>query len=491
MKNLPENSNLRKPILGILTICIIVLRIASTTTENSSQNYKDDYALDTAKTTWTTDPLRGTRALKNKWPHTKPHVILSYSSKRTITHKMVFDVRKLKFSAINCNSLNMSSATKPAQTRKIYAIVKMKSDIIFLSDIRLSTSTQNTGLSRLTNDFATNPYCSYRLLYNSTMNKRGVGILIKNGISLTDITKISDLEENFLASLLQDPTGNKIIIVSIYGPNTQNPTFFRNLRTAIRSLGDFPVIIGGDWNATFSALPINLNIDCLNMADVPNMRHSTLINDLCRELSVTDPYRYLWPGKIDFTYQPRNTLRKNRSRIDFFLISETLLELVQESTIDPVISSKCFDHKAVHLSFVKKSRTGAKVPAISNRILNDQMLPNVIRQAVIETQLIHAANPVVPNINDPLTAIGRLRQRIRDAGPHPDLLPAEEVTQDTYENYERSVTDINRDLNMFDTRLLENLEKTCNPDVFYDTLLNNIRNEATSYQYFISKKTGK
>ena len=128
---------------------------------------------------------------------------------------------------------------------------------------------------------------------------------------------------------------------------------------------------------------------------------------------------------------------------------------------------------------------GAKCPAILNKILIDQMLPNEVRQAVIETHLLHAVNPLVPNINDPLTAVGRIRQRIRDTGPHPDLLPAEEVTQATYKNYERSVTDINRDLSMFDTNLLENLDKTCNLDIFFDTLLNNTRNEVTSYQHFI------
>ena len=85
----------------------------------------------------------------------------------------------LDFSSINCNSLNMASATKPAQIKKIYAICKLNTDIILLSDIRLSKS-NNAALKLLQSHFTTNPYCSYKFIYNSTMNKRGVGILIKN-----------------------------------------------------------------------------------------------------------------------------------------------------------------------------------------------------------------------------------------------------------------------------------------------------------------------
>ena len=46
-------------------------------------------------------------------------------------------VPELTFSSINCNSLNMSSAGKHNQTVKLYGVAKLKTDIIFMSDIRL------------------------------------------------------------------------------------------------------------------------------------------------------------------------------------------------------------------------------------------------------------------------------------------------------------------------------------------------------------------
>jgi hypothetical protein len=49
-------------------------------------------------------------------------------------HKLMPDVT---ISAINCNSFNMGTVTKHARLRKFYGIVSLKTEIIFLSDIRM------------------------------------------------------------------------------------------------------------------------------------------------------------------------------------------------------------------------------------------------------------------------------------------------------------------------------------------------------------------
>ena len=83
-------------------------------------------------------------------------------------------------------------------------------------------------------------------------------------------------EENFLLvrATLQ---GKRLIFGAIYGPNDYNPNFFQKLENGIRSLGDYPVILGGDWNCTYSLDPIEHNIDCLNMARLSNLRHTELL----------------------------------------------------------------------------------------------------------------------------------------------------------------------------------------------------------------------
>jgi len=58
---------------------------------------------------------------------------------------------KISISSVNCNSLNMSSVTKTLHLRKIYGIVKLKTDIILLSDIRLCNKSGESDLKSLAN----------------------------------------------------------------------------------------------------------------------------------------------------------------------------------------------------------------------------------------------------------------------------------------------------------------------------------------------------
>ena len=86
-------------------------------------------------------------------------------------------------------------------------------------------------------------------------------------------------------------SGNNFILGAIYGPNNHDANFFLQLKTAITSLGNFPVILGGDWNCTFSRVGCLSNPDCLNMAALPNKQHSDYLNTLCAELDMVDPFR--------------------------------------------------------------------------------------------------------------------------------------------------------------------------------------------------------
>ncbi len=56
------------------------------------------------------------------------------------------DLVKLNYSAVNCNSLNLSCPTKNSWKKKIFAIVQLRSDIILLSDIRLSKKKKSTSI---------------------------------------------------------------------------------------------------------------------------------------------------------------------------------------------------------------------------------------------------------------------------------------------------------------------------------------------------------
>lgn len=107
--------------------------------------------------------------------------------------------------------------------------------------------------------------------------------------------------------------------------------------------------MGGDWNCTYSCLPVDTNVDVRCMAELPNIRHSLLLKKMCSEMDLTDPFRLLYPNRSEFSYSPRATGKKNRSRLDFFIISQSIAVDVSECAISNSLQNKLFDHAAISL----------------------------------------------------------------------------------------------------------------------------------------------
>jgi exonuclease III len=152
---------------------------------------------------------------------------------------------------------------------KLYGIAKLKTDVIFLSDIRLCNAHGVSNFIKIQDTFRTNPYNAYNCYFNSKSNKRGVSILLKID---SDISVLQELKRDDDNSILLKISHKGIVFIfaGIYGPNTHCPAFFDNLTADLASLGDHPVVLGGDWNCTVSPLPPQNNPDVLNMNSIPN-----------------------------------------------------------------------------------------------------------------------------------------------------------------------------------------------------------------------------
>jgi exonuclease III len=330
----------------------------------------------------------------------------------------------------------------------------------------------------------------YNLLSNSTQNKRGVGIVYKKGLALNVIRTALDPEENFLVALVK-LNNNMLILASIYGPNVHNPYFFQLLYRELKAMGDHPIVIGGDFNATFSKDTVEFNIDCIAMNDVPNIRHSNYINEFCEALNLMDSYRFLYPNKKEFSYRPFGDKRKNRSRIDFFLISNELLNTKFECSISPALLASCFDHKPIFLSFLNNgngARLGKKKLTIFESTLRDPDLDIVIWYTVLETYLLHfSVDPdLTGELATTLSSCGTVRQLLRDAGPDKAYY-YNELTVEKLQIRSNNLAHINRIMDMLDLTLVHNFKLSISEDLFMEVLLNNLRNEISSYQAFIEK----
>jgi exonuclease III len=95
-----------------------------------------------------------------------------------------------------------------------------------------------------------------------------------------------------------------LLLISVYGPNTNDKTFFNDLREILSINRDVPVVCAGDWNLTYSTCSTTDNIDIINMLSPPSAVRSGYLSEICDNFDLTDPFRALHFRSRDFTYVP-------------------------------------------------------------------------------------------------------------------------------------------------------------------------------------------
>jgi len=304
----------------------------------------------------------------------------------------------LTISAQNCNSLNLTGISKNFD-EKIAAITSVKTDIIFLSDIRQVNQNGVCNDQRTFNAFKDSKNKSYYFAHNSSKNSRGTAILIGHNLDFQILDEIRDPNENFL--LLKVKIGEQSIVLgSIYGPNGTDNNFFTNLELGLRNLqigGRLAIVLGGDWNTTWDTRPPAVNIDIFKMAAAPNTANCERLHRLSEVFNITDPFRILYPEKIDFSYSPFGTVRKNRSRIDFFLVSEALLEKLHDCTISSSPLTELFDHKNIAVKFCAPTFFPTE-KKLSNNFLDEPVLKFAVESTAKLTHLLWINTNSVANI---------------------------------------------------------------------------------------------
>jgi succinate dehydrogenase flavin-adding protein (antitoxin of CptAB toxin-antitoxin module) len=97
-------------------------------------------------------------------------------------------------------------------------------------------------------------------------------------------------------------------------------------------------------------------------------------------------------NKKQYTYKPFGNTRKNRSRIDFFLISRGMINTGTECRIGDSTLGSFFDHKPCHLRLKSGNKhTRKRRLAIFNSILSDPDVDIVAWFTTFETYLHHIA----------------------------------------------------------------------------------------------------
>jgi exonuclease III len=394
-------------------------------------------------------------------------------------------VPQLSFASINCNSLNSSQISSMHHKLKIYAIAKLKTDIIFLSDTRLHSNSSNTTES-IRNSFRINPYESYDCHFNATGSSRGVGILLKHSLNISVLEEARDGAGNVLGLVVQHQ-GKKFLIIAIYGPNNTCDAFFNDLSGLIRKHANMPLVVGGDWNLTQSPLPANLNLDVINMQKIPNESHTKKLLKLQLEFKLVDPFRILHPNRRDFSYIPRDKTKTNRSRIDFFIVSRHWLEPLSDCSISNSLQSSLFDHKAIFLSTIPKKRF-SKIDTILSATTNDILTEFIVNLSAFECYLHHfdVSSPEENLLKDSLlNKIGTAKKEVREATKilHPQACH-KKINEYLLDQKITNIRTLIDDLSQFN---IPDFKVNIDYDIFLDYYVNCIRNDVISHQRFLTK----
>jgi exonuclease III len=316
----------------------------------------------------------------------------------------------LSFSTQNVRSMNISTKND-ITLQKILAICNLKTDFIFLSDLRLNSVKQIASLNDLKKRFFFN---GYKLLHNSSLPSRGVGILVSKKFNEQNFTILNTVATADCNSLIIHVRiqGRDFLLASVYGPNHDNEThFYDELRTNLQRF-NCPMIIGGDWNATFDCSDVGSNLDTVNMRNIPSLVRSIRINELSRDFSLLDPFRYLYPEKKEYTFIPTSVNEHNRSRLDFFLVSHSICNPNTSCIIPHSLSSTFFDHKPVTLWISGKRKCNKNI--VKDTILNNADLPAYVKASVFECYLQHWVPG--PNMDGTVTTDVDVREKLHSIG---------------------------------------------------------------------------
>jgi hypothetical protein len=209
---------------------------------------------------------------------------------------------------------------------------------------------------------------------------------------------------------------------------------------------------------------------------------------MCTDLELSDPFRVKFPFRREFSYFSKDVTKKNRSRIDFFLVSNSLLSKVNKSFIQPHMQNKMFDHRAIIISFKDPPKV-IKQPTVSRDLLRDPDIELHVSLAVADTYLIHTNALSDQEIQRLCGAVGEAKRDIRRAGPDKKYFQDGYRTEEAENNRAALLGNIHELLDTFPIHQVQNggFKEGLKDDIFLETLVNNIRNECVSYQIFLSK----
>ena len=250
--------------------------------------------------------------------------------------------------------------------------------ILCLQDTHL---TEN-DVKSLKNIWGTDVYVS-----GDKTNSRGVAIFINNNFEYEILAQNKDKNGNYL-NLVIKLSSMTINLVSLYGPNNDSPSFFREIKELLNKENIDYNILCGDFN-----IAMDQEMDTYNYKNTNNPQARKTLLEIISEYELSDIYRKLNPTSKRFTWRRRNPVKQ--ARLDLFLASTNLLDLTKKCNIN---SSYRSDHSAIELELIiSKFKRGKGLWKFNSSLLESPEYIKLINKVIDEEKLKYALPVYNPN----------------------------------------------------------------------------------------------
>ena len=238
---------------------------------------------------------------------------------------------KLHIASLNVKGLRTSKSKR----QKIFKWLKtcLKTDIVFLQETHSSEPDERIWSEEWGGDI----YYAH-----GDTNARGVCILLKSTLDfqIHQITR-SPLGRYIIIDLTVND--RRLTLVNVYGPNTDDPDFILEVVHCLDTYGNDDRIIGGDFNCI-----LNAKMDKKGGAEIhANRKMSEILNALIEQDDLVDIWRKQHEQEKQFTYHCKQGAQDIFTRLDYFLTSFGISNLVQFSGIQPSILT---DHSLITIT---------------------------------------------------------------------------------------------------------------------------------------------
>ena len=240
-------------------------------------------------------------------------------------------------STLRLISLNVRGLSNFKKRRMIYTWCKKKNtDIIFLQETHSTKEVENQWR---------NEWGAEIIMSHGGSNSRGVAVLMKRGVEVIVHSKIMDPQGRFII-LKVEFNDNLYVLINVYAPNKDKDSvkFLEALRTTLRTENldtEENLIVGGDFNC-----PINPILDKKGGSLLPRKSVVASISCFQEDLDLVDIWRVKNPVSRSFTWSQNSP--NIFCRLDYWLISNNLQDLVISTSIIPAIKT---DHAAIFVEF--------------------------------------------------------------------------------------------------------------------------------------------